>query len=227
MRQVSIALVIQRIECWLPEPDIQVRILARARMKVSVLFSGGKDSSLAAIMLSKIFEVELVTCNFGILSAWKQAEKIAKKLGFPFRILKLNKSIIEEAVVKTIADGFPNNGIKHIHKRAIEEAAKESKIIGDGIRRNDRVPVLSLPEIMRLEDKFNIHYIQPLMGYSRKTIDILVEKYLVIEEHKSDSFTGAEYEFELRELIKREYGIKKIREIFPKNHTKSIVIKVK
>lgn len=196
-------------------------------MKTSVLFSGGKDSSLAAVLLSKIFEVELVTCNFEILSNWKEAQKVAEELSFPFRILKLDKEIIKEAVRQIIKDGFPNNGIKYIHKKTLEEVAKKSKIIADGITRNDRIPTLSLSEIMSLEDKLKAHYIQPLIGCSRKTINLLAKKYFIIKEYKSNSFVGAEYEFELREMIRNEYGIERVFKIFPKNHTHSVIIKAK
>ncbi|MCK4453891.1 alpha hydrolase [Candidatus Parcubacteria bacterium] len=204
-------------------------------MKVSILFSGGKDSCLAAVLLSKFFEVELVTCSFGILSNWKKAEEVAKKLGFSFnelktssfKVLKLDKKILEEAAEKIIQDSFPANGIKYIHQKALETLAEQTELIADGIRRDDRVPVLSLAEVKHLEDKFNIHYIQPLMGYSRKTINILVDKFFKIKEYKSTDFVGAEYEFELREYIKKKYGAGKIKEIFPQNHTQSIVVDIK
>ena len=153
---------------------------------------------------------------------------MAKKLQFPFKVLKLDRKILEEAAEQVIKDGFPNNGIKYIHQNALEEVAKTSPFITDGVRRDDRVPVLSLSEIRHLEDKFKVHYVQPLMGYSRKTINLLVNQFFIIEEHKgSSSFIGAEYEFELKEAIKKKYGAKKIQEIFPKEHTHSIVIKVK
>jgi predicted subunit of tRNA(5-methylaminomethyl-2-thiouridylate) methyltransferase len=196
-------------------------------MKVSVLFSGGKDSCLATIMLSKFFEIELITCSFGLLSNWKKAEEVAKKLGFTFRLLKLDKKILGEAVEQILRDGFPANGIKYIHQKALEEVAKDSEFIADGVRRDDRVPVLSLSEIRHLEDKFNIHYIQPLMGYSRKTINLLVDKFFKVKEYKSTDFIGAEYEFELREYIKRKYGPERIKEIFPQDHTQSIVVDIK
>jgi len=197
-------------------------------MKVFILFSGGKDSCLTAIMLSKFFEIELVTANFGILSNWEKAEKVAKKLNFPFRILKLDKKILEDATEQTVRDSFPNNGIKYIHQKTLEEIAKNSKIIADGVRRDDRVPVLSMSEVRSFEDKFKVHYIQPLMGYSRKTINVLVEKFFFFEEYKSNSsFIGAEYEFELREIIRKKYGDKEIKKIFPQNHKHSLVIDVK
>jgi hypothetical protein len=195
--------------------------------KVSVLFSGGKDSSLTAFILSKIFEVELVTATFGILENWKQAQRVAKELKFPFRVIKLDEKILEEAARIIVNDGYPSNGIKFIHVRFLEEVAKNSTIIADGVRRNDRVPVLSLSEITSFEDKFKVHYIQPLKGYSRKTINLLLEKYFLYEEYKGESFPGAQYDFELKELIKRKYGPSKIEEIFPKDHTHSIVNKMK
>ncbi len=197
------------------------------KMKASILFSGGKDCCLAAIMLSKFFEVELIICTFETLSNWKKAEEVAKKLEFPFRVLKLDRKILEEVAEQIVKDGFPANGIKHIHQHALEILAGQAELIADGVRRDDRVPVLSLSEIRRLEDKFNIHYIQPLMGYSRKTINILVDKFFEVKEYKSTDFIGAEYEFELREYIKRKYGAEKIKEIFPQDHTQSIVVDIK
>jgi len=194
--------------------------------KVSVLFSGGKDSSLAAFILAKFFEVELVTATFGILPNWQQAQKVAKELKFPFRVVKLEEKIIEEAAEMIIKDGRPSNGIKYIHKKVLEEIAKDSKMIADGVRRNDRVPVLSLSEITSFEDKFRVHYLQPLKGYSKKTINLLLKKYFIFKEYKSEAFPGAEYEFELREFIRRKYGNPKVEELFPKDHTHSIVIKL-
>jgi predicted subunit of tRNA(5-methylaminomethyl-2-thiouridylate) methyltransferase len=196
-------------------------------MKALILFSGGKDSCLAAIMLSKFFEVELITYNFGLLDNWKQAEQVAKKLGMPFKVEKLERKILDEANEITVKDGFPNNGIKYIHQKALEFASQDSKIIADGMRRDDRVPILLLSEIRHLEDKFDVHYIQPLMGYSRKTINIFVERFFEIKAYKSEEFIGAEYEFELREAIKQKYGAEKINEIFPKGHSQTIVISVK
>lgn len=198
-------------------------MIAKKENKITVLFSGGKDSSLAAFILSKFFEVELVTVNFKILENWKNAEKAAKILKFPFKVINLNQTIIEEAARIVIKDGYPANGINYIHKEILKEVAKNSKIIADGIRRNDRVPTLTLPEIISFEDKFKVHYIQPLIGYSRKTLNILLEKYFIFKEYKSIDFEGSEYEFELREFIKKNYGQEKIGEIFPKNHTHSII----
>lgn len=197
------------------------------KTKVAVLFSGGKDSSLVALMLANFFDVELVTITFGLLQNWKKAEKIAKMLKFPFKVLKIDKKILEEAAKITVKDGYPNNGIKYIHQKALEETAKFAEIIGDGVRRQDRVPVLNISEVISFEDRFKVHYLQPLMGISRKTINLLVDRFFKIKEYKNIAFVGAEYEFELRAMIKRKYGAKKISKIFPKNHTHTIVTGVK
>ena len=189
-------------------------------MKASVLFSGGKDSALAAAILAEFFKVELITCTFGTMDNWKKAQEAAQKMNMPFRLMKLDKEILDQAAEITIRDNFPSNAIKHIHQKALEKLAQESKIIADGIRRDDRAPIMSLGEIKSLEDKFDIHYVQPLSGYSRKTINILVEKLFKIKEYKSAEGIGAEYEFELRNRVKN-------KNIFPPKHTQTIVLEIK
>ena len=43
-------------------------------MKAGVLYSGGKDSSIVAVILKKLgYEVELITVNFGVYPSWKAA----------------------------------------------------------------------------------------------------------------------------------------------------------
>ncbi len=197
-------------------------------MKVSVLFSGGKDSSLAAIMLGQFFEVELVTCNFGILPKWHLLRSIAKEIGFPHRFVQLKPEILQDAMRLVVTEGFPKNGIKLIHCHALEHVAISSDIqaIADGTRRDDRTPVLRLSEVMSLESRLNIHYIRPLEGYSRKTINVLVDRYFEIEEKESALMKGADYEFELREEIKRRCGDNEVSRIFPLHHTHSRVIKM-
>jgi hypothetical protein len=46
----------------------------------------------------------------------------------------------------------------------------------------------------------------------------------VIEEGQSDSIAKADYETELRELIRQQYGDEKVLEIFPE-HVQSRVIR--
>lgn len=192
-------------------------------LKCSLLFSGGKDSSLAAIILSKIFEVELITVTFGRLENWKKAQKVAVMLKFPFRVLYLSRTILEAAGEIVVRDGYPKNGIGLIHKKALEAVAQDRKLIADGTRREDRVPILSLAEIKSFEDKFKIHYIQPLIGYSKKTINLLTDRYFFTKEYNVNCWQGAEYEFELREFIREKYGSRAIKKLFPQNHFHSIV----
>lgn len=186
-------------------------------MKISVLFSGGKDSSLSALLLEPFFEIELVTCNFGLLPTGEIAAKTAIELHLPHRVLSLKKGILEKAYDMIISDGFPKNAINYIHKNAIETLASEPGVefIADGTRRDDRVPVLSAAEVRSIEDRFCIQYICPLKGYSRKAVNLLVERYLVIEEGPSENTQKADYETELRELIRQKLGENKIRELFP------------
>ena len=186
-------------------------------MRTSVLFSGGKDSALSALLMEPFFEVELVTCSFGLLPNQELAAKTAKELGFPHRILSLEWEILEKAYEKIMNDGFPKYAINYIHEKAIETLALDPdvKFIADGTRRDDRVPVLSISQVRSIEDRLGIQYICPLKGYNRKTVSTLVERYLRIEEGPSESIPKADYEIELRELIRQKHGDGKIKELFP------------
>ncbi|WP_094226574.1 DUF7411 family protein [Methanolobus psychrotolerans] len=194
-------------------------------MQISVLFSGGKDSSLSAILLEPFFEVELVTCGFSLLPIGEVAAETAKKLGFPHRIIKPDTSILEKAYDMILQDGFPKNAINFIHKSVIEYLAADNnvKVIADGIRRDDRVPVLGQPDIRSIEDRFGVHYICPLKGFGRAAVNELVKEHLFIEEGMSEEILKADYETELRELIRQRHGPGKIKEIFPL-HVQSHVI---
>jgi hypothetical protein len=186
-------------------------------MRISVLFSGGKDSSLSALLMEPYFEIELVTCSFGLLPNGELAAKTAKRLGFPHRVLSLEWEILEKAYEKIMKDGFPKSGISYIHEKAVETLASdpEVKLIADGTRRDDRVPVLSISQVRSIEDRLGIQYICPLKGYGKKTVNILVERYLRIEEGPSENTQKADYETELRELIRQRDGEDKIKELFP------------
>ena len=76
-------------------------------MRISVLFSGGKDSSLSALLMEPFFEIELVTCSFGLLPNGELAAKTAKELRFPHRVLSLEREILEKAYEKIMKRRFP------------------------------------------------------------------------------------------------------------------------
>ncbi|MDY6865611.1 MAG: alpha hydrolase [Halobacteriota archaeon] len=196
---------------------------------VRVLFSGGRDSSLAALMLSNYFNVELVACTFGILDNWKMAEEVAGLLGYPFRVVNLERSIIEDAVDRIINDGHARGGITMVHKSALEGVARlpGSEMIADGCRREDKTPVLTLGEIRSIEDRYGVSYIQPLGGYGRRTLNTLVDRFFEIEETEGHLTDGPEYEYELRELIGSRYSEDTVNGLFPQFHTHSKVKKVK
>ncbi|HJH30405.1 MAG TPA: alpha hydrolase [Methanosarcinaceae archaeon] len=193
-------------------------------MKASVLFSGGKDSSLSAILLDQFFDVELVTCSFSVLPIGDIAKEVAEKMGFPHRVLKLDDEILENAFNIIVKDGFPKNAINYIHHKAVETLASDDvAVIADGIRRDDRVPLLTNPQIHSIEDRYGVYYICPLLGYGRAAVNALVEQYLVITEGQSDDIIKADYETELREVIRQKIGQDEIDKIFP-SHVQSRVI---
>jgi hypothetical protein len=193
--------------------------------KVGVLYSGGKDSSLAAYILSKLgYEVELITANFGVLDSWKYAKESAQIIGFKHKVMKFEKDVVEEASKMIITDGFPKNGINFIHRHVLNRVAKSYEIVADGTRRDDRVPWLEIDEIRSLEDRYNIEYLTPLRGVGYKTRDKLIGRIFKIIEKESDSIMKSDYEAEVRAILKTKgYDPKKF---FPV-HKQSRVVGLK
>ncbi|ASJ02506.1 hypothetical protein A3L09_04180 [Thermococcus profundus] len=194
-------------------------------MIVHHFYSGGKDSSLAAWILTRMgYDVELVTVNFGILDSWKYARETAERLGFEHRVLYLPTEILEKAAEMAVKDGHPNNAIQFIHEKALEALASlpEVERISDGTRRDDRVPFLDLPKARSLEDRFNVAYIRPLLGLGYKTIRELTEKLFMVEIRESEELEKSDYEVELRYFLRKE-GIDPLT-IFPKQHYQSRVM---
>lgn len=65
-------------------------------MDVHVLFSGGKDSSLSAVILKKLgYNPHLITINFGVIPSYKLAEETAKILGFKHKVITLDRKIVQ------------------------------------------------------------------------------------------------------------------------------------
>ncbi|MDY0267371.1 MAG: alpha hydrolase [Methanimicrococcus sp.] len=195
-------------------------------MKAHVLFSGGKDSSLSALMLEPYFDVSLVTCNFGLLPTGAVAEKIADELGFSHSVFQPPMEILEEAAKYVLKDGFPNEAINYIHHQVLELLAKtgDVELIADGLRRDDRVPHLKRSEIQSFEDRHKVLYCSPLMGFGRLTINEMIASNLVITEEESVSILKCDYEAELREYLYRKIGEEETNQHFPKSHKQSRVI---
>ena len=190
-------------------------------MKTAVLYSGGKDSSLMAVILDRLgYEVELITINFGVFDSTKPARESAESLGFKHEVLKLDKEILVEAVNMIIRDQFPNNGINHIHHTVIEKLADEYDLIADGTRREDRIPKLKINEIQSLEDRKKVQYVN-LTGIGYKTVNDTSDRLFNLQKAESNIYNSSDYEMEIRVLLE-EKG-QNIDEIFPQ-HIQSRVI---
>ena len=184
---------------------------------------------MAAILLEPFFEVELVTCNFSLLSTDEIAAEVASRIGLPHRILNMDSDILENAYEMIIRDGFPKNAINYIHQKTVESLALEDgvKFIADGTRRDDRVPVLTASQIQSIEDRFYVNYLCPLRGYGRTAVNQLVKTHLIIQEALSDDISKADYEAELRELIKLRHGIDIIEKLFPPHVQSKVIERIK
>ncbi|MWV40821.1 alpha hydrolase [Natrialba sp. INN-245] len=185
-------------------------------MELGLLYSGGKDSTLAALLLEDFYDVTLVTAQFGISEDWKHARSSAETIGFPFERLDLDPDVAHDAVDRIRADGFPRNGIQLVHQHALERAARDGfDVIADGTRRDDRVPTVSRAQAQSLEDRHDVEYVAPLSGFGRTAVDRLVEAHLEVVAGPSEEIERADYEAELREIIAAEDGPDAVAELFP------------
>ena len=192
-------------------------------MKAGVLYSGGKDSSIIAVILKNLgYEVELVTLNFGVYPSWKAAVLSASNLGFKHKILKAEPYVLKSAVDIIINDGFPNNGINQIHKHALELVANDYILVADGTRRDDRVPKLDFNEVRSFEDRKGVEYIN-LGGFGHKSINYLSKNLFQVKKELSSRENNSDYEIEIRFLISKLEGEKLAFNIFPE-HLQSRVI---
>ena len=192
-------------------------------MKAAVLYSGGKDSSLMAVILKRLgYEVELLTANFGVFPSWKSAANSASCLGFKHRILDAKSTLLEGAVNMILEDGFPNNGINHLHREVLRLAAENYSLVADGTRRDDRVPKLNSAEIQSFEDSNNVQYLN-LAGWGHKTINQLSEQFFSVVKEPTSMENNSDYEIEIRYLITRGEGEDTACKLFPP-HIQSRVI---
>lgn len=192
-------------------------------MELALLYSGGKDSSLAALILDRFYDVTLVTAHFGVTEEFENARSAADALGFPFDTVELDREVAEEAVDRMIEDGYPRNGIQRVHEHALEVVADRDVIaVADGTRRDDRVPTVSRATAQSLEDRHGIDYLSPLAGFGRGAVDRLVEQELDIETGPSEEIARADYEGELRAIIRERGGDEAVEAVFP-DHDQTIV----
>ncbi|RQG94397.1 DUF7411 family protein [Natrarchaeobius chitinivorans] len=185
-------------------------------MELGVLYSGGKDSTLAALLLEDFYDVTLVTAHFGVGEDWKHARASAESVGFSFERLALDPDVAHDAVDRIRDDGFPRNGIQLVHQHALERAASaEFDAVADGTRRDDRVPTVSRAQAQSLEDRHGVDYLAPLSGFGRTAVDRLVETHLEVTTGPSEEIRRADYEAELRTIIAEEDGPEAVGDLFP------------
>lgn len=190
-------------------------------MKACVLYSGGKDSSLMALILKKLgFDVELCTANFGIYDSFVPASLSAKSLGFKHKILKMDFEILNKATDIIIDNKFPNEGINYIHKETMEYVADFYPVVADGTRRDDKIPKLNINQIKSLEDRKEAQYIN-LNSFGYKTIETLVSSIFKISHEKSNKDNSSDYEVEIRILIDEKKEIS--NEIFPEHYQTRVI----
>ena len=187
-------------------------------MRLALLYSGGKDSTLAALVLERFYDVTLVTAHFGVTDSWEHARDAAAAAGFEFREIELDREVADDAVEKMRADGYPRNGIQHVHEHALEAIADlDVDAVADGTRRDDRVPTVSRAQAQSLEDRHGVDYLSPLSGFGRGAVDRLVNAELDVEVGPSEEIPRADYEAELRAVLADDHGEDAIRDVFPEH----------
>ena len=191
-------------------------------MKAGVLYSGGKDSSLAAIMLGTYYEVELNTFVFDPARLIPTIETAAESLGFPLKKRVFNEGLKNEMVDLVVSCGYPNDAINRVHRIAVETLCNEYTVVGDGTRFNDRVPMLTRAEVQSLGNRTGSSYVRPLLGFVKPEVDRLVERFLIVQYGETGTIANGDYESELRDAI-RARGID-TASLFPAHHDQSLVV---
>lgn len=192
--------------------------------RVAVLFSGGKDSALAAVLLEPFYEVTLVTCGFGVTDAPAHAREAARAIGFDHEVLTLPREVAESAVDRLLDDGYPNEAIQAVHEAAVERVATEGwDAVADGTRRDDRTPAVSPSLARSVEDRHGVDHLAPLAGFGRRAVDALVDRHLRVEAGPSDEVAKGDYETALRALLCEREGEAAVAEAFPE-HVQSRVV---
>ena len=190
-------------------------------MKAGVLFSGGKDSSLAAILLSEHYEVELNTFVFSSDTAIPQIEQAAAALGFPHCKQIFPPDLLDKVVENIVQCGYPGETIQRIHREAVRVLCDRYDVIGDGTRFGDRVPVLTDDEVRSISDKHGCSYVRPLFGYPKREVQRLAARYLVVSYGETGQIRSGDYEHEIRREFDRR-GISP-SSLFPRDHEQSLV----
>jgi predicted subunit of tRNA(5-methylaminomethyl-2-thiouridylate) methyltransferase len=197
-------------------------------MKASILFSGGKDSGLTALLLEPFFdEIELVTFSFGRDEAWRVAASAAAEMGHPHRRIIFEEGVLEKGLDMLRSTGYPNDALNYVHSIALETLAESCEFVADGTRRDDRAPKMGPSAIKSLEDRLNVHYLRPLAGLGGKAIRAMAGRFLDFEEELSERYPASDFEVGLRYALKDRFGAQEVERIFPSRHMHTRVIRRK
>ena len=191
-------------------------------MKAGVLYSGGKDSSLAAVLLSRDYEVELNTFVFDPGRRLPGVERAALALGFPWHVRTFREGLLAEAIEMVRSRGYPNDAIQMVHRYALDNLSVHYRVIADGTRFDDRVPMLSRSEARSLQDRRQCSYLRPLLGFPRREVDSLAARHLRIVCGETGTLENGDYEAEIREALRTSGD--DAGKLFPPLHEQSLVI---
>ncbi|MFC7227897.1 alpha hydrolase [Salinirubellus salinus] len=196
--------------------------------RAAVLFSGGKDSALAALLLEPHYDVTLVTCGFGLTDLTENAAASAAALSLPHETRRLESAVLESAVDRLCADGYPNAAVQSVHEAAVERLAGDAAaagwdVVADGTRRDDRTPTVARPFAQSVEDRFGVAHVAPLAGFGRGAVDALVDARLEVETGPSETLAKGDYETALRAALRDRTGDEAVGEVFPAHEQSRVV----
>lgn len=190
-------------------------------MKAGLLFSGGKDSALAAVMLKRDYEVELNTFVFDPGREVPSIRAAAEALGLPWQKRSFGPEVLDAAVEMVFASGYPNDAITMVHRCAVHLLAQEYRVVGDGTRFNDRVPMLTRSDVLSVADRYGCSYVRPLLGYGKAEVERLAARHLVVAYGETGTIENGDYEYEIRAEIERRG--RSCAGLFPAHHEQSLI----
>lgn len=191
-------------------------------MKAGVLFSGGKDSALSALILSRDYEVELNSFVFSAGTDTSALESAARVLALPWKRRIFPEGFLEQMADMIIATGFPNTAIHEVHATALYRLSHEYEVVADGTRMDDRVPRLSRDEVRSFQDRTGCSYVRPLLGYGKREIERLALRHFGIAYGETGTFANGDYEHELQQAVRLRGG--EVTALFPRDHQQSLIM---
>lgn len=183
--------------------------------RLAVLYSGGRDSTLAACLLDPFYDIQLVTATFGITEAHEYAAEAAQAVAYPHTVYHADRAVAETACDRLLQDGYPRNAIQFLHEQTLEAVAAEYDVdaIADGTRRDDRTPTVDRPTAQSLEDRYAVDYLAPLQGIGHGAVAEMAADCLAVHSGPSESIPSADYERALRALLRERD--RAVEEYFP------------